>query len=113
MSAFQDAEQQGDAIVSDSKPILARRRLLGTPWIKYSENEGPRESRTAQFYQAHADATNPLKAKYEADAKKAKYHLALGHISQDNPDPTPRLKIRLGEFGHTISTQRLGGAGTQ
>jgi len=67
--------------------------------------EEPRESRTAQFYQAHADATSPLKAKYEAEAKKAKYHLALGHISRDNPDPAPRLKIRLGGPSHTRLSQ--------
>jgi len=62
--------------------------------------EEPRESRTAQFYQARDEAAHPLKAKYTAEAKRAKYEIAQGHVGRDNPSPA-RLKVWLGGPSHT------------
>lgn len=68
--------------------------------------EGTRESRTAQFYQAHDEAAHPLKEKYTADAKRLKYAVSVGHVSRDNPDPEPRLKVRLAGPSHTRLSAR-------
>lgn len=63
--------------------------------------EDPRESRTAQFYQAHDAATHPLLARYGTNSKRVAQDVAAGRVGQDNPSPTPRLKVRLGGPTHT------------
>jgi len=66
----------------------------------------PRESRTAQFYQARDDSAHPLKPKYTAEAKRSKYDMALAHRMDAHPySNQPRLKIVFGGPSHTRLSQ--------